>query len=226
MIVYSDGRIEGSVGGGEVENRVKKEALEAMGDGRTRKLNYSMNDPEQGDPGICGGTLEIYIEPILPKDKIIVIGVGHVGREVVKLAKWLGYTVLVSDDREELCTPDECPGADLYINCKMNDLPSRIEMTPKTFLVLATRGSDVDIEGLPKLIISNVAYIGVIGSRKRWQATKKGLLEKGIPEEKISRIHSPIGLELNAETPAEIALSIMAEIIMIRNQASGRSMSS
>src|SRR4030042_2229437 len=103
MLVYPDGHILGTVGGGEVENRVIKEALKAMVDRTPRLLEYNMTDPERGDPGVCGGQLEIYVEPIIPKPILVVVGVGHVGKAVAHLAKWLGYVVAVSDDRAEFC---------------------------------------------------------------------------------------------------------------------------
>ncbi len=95
MLVYPDGSFIGTVGGGEVENRVIQEALQSLKDGKIRNLRYNMVDPKQGDPGVCGGTLEVYVEPILPKPTLVVIGGGHVGRAVVHLAKWLGFTVAV-----------------------------------------------------------------------------------------------------------------------------------
>ncbi len=224
MLVYEDGSFIGTVGGGEVENRILQEALSAIRDGKIRNLRYTMVDPAQGDPGVCGGTLEVYVEPILPKPTIVVIGGGHVGKAVVHLAKWLGFQVAVSDDRPEFCTPEANPGADLFFPVKMSELPQHLKITPYTYLVLTTRGSNIDIEGLEPLLKTEAAYIGVIGSKRRWLVTRKALLEKGVPEELLNRVHSPMGLELKAETPEEIAVSIMAEIIMLRNGGTGERM--
>ncbi len=225
LLVFPDGTFTGSVGGGEIESRVITEALASLRDGKTRRLSYSMVDPKRGDPGVCGGTMEIYIEPILPKPSLIVIGGGHVGKAVAHLAKWLDYRVVVCDDRPEFTTVEMNPDADLLLNIQMGDLPDHVEINAHTAIVLTTRGSNVDIAGLPDLLRRcNPGYIGIIGSRKRWLTTKKGLLEAGIPEETIARIHSPIGLELQAETPEEIAVSILAEILMYRRGASGKSM--
>ena len=102
MLVYSDGRFEGTVGGGEVENRVYHEAMESFTDGKTRFLSYDMIDPERGDAGICGGVVTVFVEPFLEVPTVVVIGAGHVGRPIVHLAKWLGFRVVVSDDRIEL----------------------------------------------------------------------------------------------------------------------------
>jgi len=224
MLVYPDGKILGTVGGGELENRVIREAQEAILDGRPRRLAYNMADPERGDPGVCGGQVEVYVEPIQPKPTLIVIGSGHVGKAVAHLAHWLGFRVIVNDDRPEFCTPNAVPEADLYLPTLMQELPQQVEITPWTYLVLTTRGTLVDIAGLPGLLDTPAAYIGLIGSRRRWESTRQKLLENGIPEEKINRVRSPIGLELNAETPEEIAVSILAEIIMLRQGGDGRVM--
>lgn len=224
MLVYADGRIAGSVGGGEVEARIVNEALQSLEDGRTRVLKYSMVDPQKGDPGVCGGQLEVLVEPILPKPLLVVIGGGHVGKAVAHLAKWLGFRVAVSDDRKEFCTPEAIPDADEFYPVPMEELPKQLKITPYTYLVLTTRGVTVDVPGLPELIRTPAAYIGVIGSKRRWLTTRKSLLEQGLTEEMLSRVHSPLGLELNAETPEEIAVSIMAEIIMLRNGGTGKPM--
>jgi xanthine dehydrogenase accessory factor len=224
MIVMEDGRLIGSVGGGETENRVIQEAKDAMQTGRPRKLVYHLVDPASGDPGICGGTAEVYVEPILPDPAVLVIGGGHVGKAVAHLSKWLGYHVIVSDDRPEFCTPEMNPDADEFVICSMAELPQKLRIHANMFVILTTRGVPVDTAGLPPLLDSKAAYIGIIGSKRRWITTRKNLLEAGIPEEKLNRIVSPIGIEIRAETPEEIAVSILAEIQMIRTGASGARM--
>lgn len=224
MLVHESGQITGSVGGGEIENRVFEEAFAAMQDGKVRKLTYNMVDPNRGDPGICGGQAEIIVEPILAQPTIVVIGGGHVGKTVTHLAKWLGFRVVLSDDRAEFCNAQAVPEADVYLNCPMADIPAKTRITPQTSIVLTTRGVSVDTPGLPALLETDAAYIGIIGSKKRWLATRKNLLDAGISAEKLNKVVSPIGLELKAETPEEIAVSILAEVLMLRNQASGTRM--
>ncbi len=224
MLVYPDGQFIGTVGGGEVEARVIQEALESLQEGQPRLLKYDMVDPAQGDPGVCGGQLEVYVEPILPQATLVIIGGGHVGKAVAHLAHWLKFRVAVSDDRAEFCTPEANPDADAFYPVQMADLPGLLKITSQTYIVLTTRGAGVDIEGLAPLLDTPAAFIGVIGSRRRWAVTRKGLIDAGVPEDKIKRVHSPIGLELNAETPEEIAVSILAEIIMLRNGGSGQQM--
>lgn len=224
MLVYPNGNFIGTVGGGELESRVIKAALESLNTGEAQNLSYTMADPSRGDPGVCGGTVEVFVEPILPPATVVVIGGGHVGKAVVHLAKWLGFRVAVSDDRAEFCNPESVPGADAYYPVPMAELAKQLKMTRQTYLVITSRGSGVDAAGMPGLLDSEVGYIGVIGSKRRWLTTVKALKEKGIPEERIARVHSPIGLELNAETPEEIAVSILAELLMLRNNGTGKMM--
>ena len=224
MLVYEDGNIMGTVGGGELENQVFQEAMEAIIDGKPRLLEYNMADPARGDVGVCGGTVEVFVEPILPAPTLVVVGGGHVGKAVAHLAKWLNFRVAVSDDRPEFTNPEANPDADEFYNCKMEDLPEHLKINSQTYLVLTTRGVVVDAPGLPPLLKSDAAYIGVIGSRRRWKMTVDKLKEEGVPEEQIARVHSPIGLELQVETPEEIAVSIMAEILMLRGGGTGESM--
>lgn len=221
MLVYPDGRITGSVGGGEMEARVIQEALQAIRDGKPRIVEYSMADPHRGDPGVCGGTVEVFVDPIQPKPALVVIGAGHVGQAVAHLAKWLGFYVVVSDDRSEMCSPQVVPDADEYLPVPMTEIPARLRITPNTFFVLTTRSVDIDVPGLPALLASPAAYIGVIGSQRRWETTRQKLQDAGISAEAIARIKSPVGLEIHAETPAEIAVSILAEIISLRSGRAG-----
>ncbi len=168
--------------------------------------------------------MDILVEPVSPNAKLIVIGGGHVGKAIAHLAKFLGFRVAVSDDRADFCTPEANPDADEFYPVKMQDLVTATRIGTSTFIVLATRGSNVDVAGLGALLETPAAFIGVIGSKRRWAITKKGLQEQGVPLEKLEKVHSPLGLELNAETPEEIAVSIMAEIIMLRNGGTGQSM--
>jgi xanthine dehydrogenase accessory factor len=224
MLVYPDGKFIGTVGGGDLEHRVLDEAWMALGDGEPRVLHYNMVDPSRGDVGVCGGQVEVFVEPIFPPPLVIVIGAGHVGKAVVHLAKWLGFRVAVSDDRAEFCNPETTPGADAYYPVTMDKLPQQIKIDKRTAIILTTRGSSVDAAGLSPLLDSPASYIGVIGSKRRWTETVKALKKKGVNAAKIAKVHSPIGLELQAETPEEIAVSIMAEVLMIRDKGTGKPM--
>src|SRR5512135_1921803 len=145
MLVYSDGHFLGTVGGGDLEHRVLDEALLAVGDGTPRLLHYNMADPSRGDPGVCGGQVEVFVEPILPPPMLVVVGAGHVGKAVAHLAKWLDFRVAVSDDRPEFCNQEAIPDADAFYACPMSELPSQLKISSRSYLVLTTRGSAVDV---------------------------------------------------------------------------------
>ena len=224
MLVYPDGRFVGTVGGGDLEHRVLDEAWMALIDGKARLLHYNLADPARGDPGVCGGQVEVFVEPLLPSPTVVVIGAGHVGRAVAHLAKWLQFRVVVSDDRPEYCNKETIPEADAFHVCAMEELPQRVKFDARTYVVLTTRGSSVDAAGLPALLRAPAAYLGAIGSRRRWTTTVKELELRGVAPAEIARVHSPMGLELQAETPEEIAVSILAEILMLRDRGTGTSM--
>jgi len=225
MLVFADGATEDTIGGGEMEARVIAEALASLADGQTRNLEYTLTDPVRGDPGLCGGTVEVFVEPINPQPTMLIIGAGHVGKALAQLADFLGYRVLVSDDRSELCNPENIPHGDAFYPVTIAQLPDHLAINSQTYITLTTRNAELDIKGLPALLDSPAAYLGVIGSRRRWAEARKKMEAAGVPAAKLDRVRSPMGIELNAETPEEIALSIMSEIVMLRRGGDGKTMS-
>ena len=162
--------------------------------------------------------MQIYVEPFLAQPKLLIVGAGHVGKAVARLGKFLNFQILVSDDRAGLCTAAEFPDADQLLPIPMEEIPQSIEIDRQTYIVDVSRGSDLDIQGLPALLAAKPVYRG------DWlppalETTRKGLLEKGISEEELARIKSPVGLHIHAETPEEIAVSILAEIIAHQKQS-------
>ena len=226
MLVFRDGSISGTVGGGEMEARVVSEAVAALADGRCRLLSYRLVDPGRGDPGVCGGDVQIFVEPHMPKPTVIVMGYGHVGRAVAQLAGWLGFRVVASDDRPMAAddSPDsEVPGGDWgdgvpdeLIIGTVDDLLAGRRIDEDVSVVLVTRNVDVDSAALPALLATDVGYVGVMGSERRWATTRDRLEADGVDPAALDRVHAPIGIEVGAETPEEIALSIMAEVVAHR----------
>jgi len=225
MLIYEDGTFVGTVGGGAMESLVIKEGLQSLMDRQSRTKTYALNNLEDGDPGICGGTATIFIEPLGISPTLLIIGGGHVGKALAELGKWAGYRVILSDDREAFCNDVYAPGLDGYIVCKPAELVEHVTINSQTYIAAVTRGLPIDIHLFPPLLATSVPYIGLIGSRRRWAITAKALKEEhGITDQQLSRVRSPIGLELEAETPKEIALSILAEIVMIRRGGTGEPM--
>lgn len=221
MLVWDDGRIVGTVGGGAMEARVVADALATLADGRSRTVSYTLNDLRDGDPGICGGTVTLFVEPLQTRPTLLVIGCGHVGKALAELGKWTGFRVIVSDDRAEFCNPAHIPGMDGYLVCKPAEVATQGVIDARTYVAAVTRGLPVDELLIPALLRTGAAYLGLIGSRRRWALTARALLEKGVRAEDLERVHAPIGLELEAETPQEIAISILAEIIMVQRGGTG-----
>jgi len=219
MLVDAQGNLlAGTIGGGLMEGRVLQVAAQSIRTGQPVMLTEQLVDPASGDAGVCGGTVELFIEPLLTTPTLIVAGAGHVGRALVHLAKWSGFRTVITDDRPELCTPAVCPDADVFLPGPLGEQLAKIDLTPQTYIALVTRGFPIDVEVLPMLLKSPVAYIGVIGSRRRWATAKQALLDKGVTEADLARIHAPIGLEIHAETPEEIAVSIVAQLIGVRRR--------
>lgn len=211
MLIYANSRTSGTIGGGEMEARVVSEALQALAARRPRRITYSLVDPATGDPGVCGGQVELYLEPHMPQSTIYVIGVGHVGQAVIELADWLGYRVVAWDDRAELL--DAAESADAVLTGPITDALVAEPIDEHTRVIMVTRNVALDVELLPALLATPASYIGLMGSERRWGTTRALLVDAGVSESDLLRVQSPIGMEIAAETPAEIAVSILAQVI-------------
>jgi xanthine dehydrogenase accessory factor len=218
MLVYASGRTSGTVGGGEMEARVVAECLAALGDGRPRRLAYSLVDPARGDPGVCGGDVELYLEPHMPTSTLFVAGLGHVGRAVVELARWLDHRILAWDDRTEVGAAvdgdlDVGPDGVLHRGRPLAEALAETPIDAATRVVLVTRNPGLDLELLPLILATPAPFVGLMGSDRRWHETRARLTAAGVSEADLARVHTPVGLEIRAETPAEIAVSILAQVI-------------
>ena len=221
MLVHGDGRITGTVGGGEMEARVRAEAAESLTDRRPRLLTYDLLDPADGDPGVCGGRVEIYLEPHMPQPLLLIVGAGHVGRAVTDLAHWLGFRTVVWDDRPEAIDelvaadgPDPTATASGPIGEALADHPIDADAS----VVMVTRNVALDLDLLPAILATGAGYVGLMGSRRRWTTTRAALVDAGVDAADLERVASPIGIEIEAETPEEIAVSILAEVVAHRRR--------
>ncbi len=213
MLVYGDGRTEGSVGGGELEARTVEAAIESLKDGRSRLIDHSLVAEDPTSVGVCGGEVKVYIEPQVSQPVLLILGAGHVGQSVAKFGQMLDFRVIVSDDRAELCNSNVMPGKLEFLPVPMAEIPDHLDINDQVYVVGVTPGSSVDIKGLGPILEGSPAYVGLMGSKNRWAATKQGLIDQGISPENIAKIKSPIGIYIKAETPDEIAISILAEVI-------------
>jgi xanthine dehydrogenase accessory factor len=218
MLVYPDGTIVGSVGGGEMELRVIAAAKDALRDGQPRYLDMTLSNEQRGDPMICGGEMEIFVEPLLTAPTLVIVGAGHIGAAVAQLGKFLGFRIVVLDDRLEFVTPENFPHADERIAGDIVAKIRDIEITPQTYVVLVTRAHTLDAALLGAIVEKDAAYIGMLGSQRRVLTVMDTLKHQGVSKAALARVHAPIGIEIHAETPEEIAVSILAEIIQIKRQ--------
>jgi xanthine dehydrogenase accessory factor len=218
MVVYPDGRTAGTIGGGAMEAAVIHEAVEAIAQGASRMLRYELRDPESGDLGICGGAADVYIDVVASNPTLVVVGSGHVAMPVAEIGYLCGFRVVVLDDRLEMISDERFPHAAERIAGDIAETLHALPITHDTYMVIVTRGHVYDEAALRAVIDSPAAYVGMIGSRRKVRATFDRLLADGVPEEHVRRVHAPIGLDIGAQTPAEIAVSILAEIVMLRQK--------
>ena len=223
MLIDSDGHQVGTIGGGQMEAEVCQAAAEIMTNGwseqaESRTMSFNLLDPARGDPGVCGGSVSVHLEVFMPNPHLVVIGCGHVGAAVIELAHWLGFRVTALDDRDELTDPDRLPDADVMIGGPFHETLPTAGIDADTHVVLVTRNVTVDASVLPLVLASEARTVGVMGSARRWSTTRAQLAELGVSEEQMDRVVSPVGVDIAAETPAEIALSIMAELVALRRR--------
>jgi xanthine dehydrogenase accessory factor len=199
-----------------MESRVIDEAAAALRSGRSKLLNYELVDPDRGDPGVCGGEVQIYLEPFMPPATIFIVGAGHVGRAVAELGHWLGYRVVLTDDRGEQLDGDELSVVDVRHAGTVGEALEQYPVDDQTSVVIVSRDVDIDVDAVGRLLDSSAPYIGVMGSARRWKIVRERLIESGFEAGVIDdRVHVPIGIELGAETVEEIAVSILGEVIKV-----------
>lgn len=216
MLILADGSTVGTIGGGGVEGRVIAEARAAIADGQARELTYRLLDEERGDPGVCGGDMRVFVQVLPARLTLLILGAGHVGQAVAEWGAFLGYRILVADERAEMLSAARFPQADKLLPGDLAETVAGVEPDEQTYVVMVTPHHTLDEKVLAVLAEHPVAYIGLIGSRRRTAMTFQRAREAGVPDQLLQRVHTPIGLDIGAETPREIALSIIAEIVAVQ----------
>jgi xanthine dehydrogenase accessory factor len=218
MLVFGDGRTVGTIGGGCYENDAFWKAREAIKDRRPQIVHYELSDDFAQETGlICGGQMDVYIEPIEPSPELYVIGAGHVGFHLARLAHEVGFRVHVVDDREKFASAERFPDASEVV---VEDIPTwltRSSLPSHAYVVIVTRGHTNDLDALRALAPRDLRYLGLIGSRAKVARIYDQLRLETMPAEFLSRVHAPIGLDIGAVTPQEIAVSILAELIAVKH---------
>jgi len=217
MLIRDDGSIVGTIGGGCVEAEVWQTAREVMESERPRTLSFDLNNDPKYDTGlVCGGTLEIFIEPILPPAELFIFGAGHVASAVYRLARIVGFDVTIIDDRDSYANRERFPEAQQVIAEDFDKAMAQLTPSESSYIVIVTRGHRDDMRVLHWAVQTSARYIGMIGSKRKTIGIFKELQKEGLPSELFDRVYAPIGLDIGAVTPEEIAVSIMAELIAKR----------
>jgi xanthine dehydrogenase accessory factor len=220
MLVFADGRIVGTIGGGCYENDAFWKARDAIANRKPQLVHYELSDDFAQETGlICGGQMDVYIEPVEPSPELYIVGAGHVGFHLARLAHEVGFRVHVVDDREKFANADRFPSATSVAVEDIGAWLHQAELPASAYLVIVTRGHTHDFEALRALAARDLRYVGLIGSRAKVTRIFDALAAEGMPQECLDRVHAPIGLDIGAITPAEIAVSILSELIAVRRGA-------
>jgi xanthine dehydrogenase accessory factor len=219
MLVRDDGTFLGTVGGGCVEAEVWAAAKDVIAAEQPRKMTFNLNNDAAYDSGlICGGTLEIFVEPILPQPMVYLFGGGHVSTAAAHVAHQAGFAIGVIDDREAFANAGRFPMA-TEIHASYDEAFERLRPNASSYIVIVTRGHKDDMRVLAWAVNTEARYIGMIGSKRKVVSVYRALEKEGFPAAKFERVHAPVGLEIGALTPEEIAVSIVAELIAVRRGA-------
>jgi len=221
MLIRQDGSILGTVGGSLLEGQVREEAKNVIREGEPKLLSFDLTGKKE-DGMICGGKADVYIEPILPLPALYIFGGGHISFSLARIAKMVGFRVVVIDDRKEYANPERFPEADQTIADGYRNTFLQVVINEFSYIVIVTRAHAHDQTVLEWAITTNARYIGMIGSMKKIKTVFDNLVAKGTDKEKLERVHAPIGLDIKAETPEEIAVSIIAEIVKVRRSTISR----
>ena len=217
MLVYADGRIVGTIGGGCVEAEMTWRARQAIDERRPQSASYDLTPDQAGEDGlVCGGRMQVFIEPVESTPTLCLFGAGHVSQPLARLAKGAGFRVEVVDDRVKFCNRERFPDADLVLVDELAAGASQMTIGRNTYAVVVTRGHGGDTEALAAVLGRGARFVGLLGSRPKLVHVVTALEERGVPGEQLAQIRCPLGVEIGAVTPEEIAVSVLAEMIAVR----------
>ncbi len=216
MLIKEDGTFVGTIGGGGTEHKIRQKVTEVMKSGEPQIVHFDLSGKDEALAMICGGQMDIFLEPILPSAMLYLLGAGHTSQSTAKIGNMLGFRVVVIDPRPEYNNGDRFPDADSLIVEEYDSAFSKLNMEEDSYIVIYTTGHVADEQCLYLALSTKAKYIGMIGSKKKAEEIKERLLQKGVSLQQLDRVHAPIGLEISAETPEEIAMSILSQIIKVK----------
>jgi xanthine dehydrogenase accessory factor len=217
MLVYEDGRRSGTIGGGFTESEVCREAMDVLATGRSKLLSFDLTGVDHEESAlVCGGFMQVYVEPIHPDPTLFIFGAGFVSKAVSEAAKPLGFNIAVIDDRLEYANPDKFPNVDEFYVDSWEEVLKKLPVAGSSYLFIATRGHALDLVCLRFALLSPARYIGMLGSLKKVQSLLDLLKKEGMDPDQFKRVCIPAGIDVGSETAEEIAASIAAELIAVR----------
>ena len=217
MLVREDGSMLGTIGGGCVEAEVWTAAREVIDTNKPRHLTFSLGQDAAYDNGlICGGQLNIFVEPVAPEPQAIIFGGGHVSKSISKVANLAGFSTIIVDDRETFANQDRFPEADATFADEYEKVFPQLNVTSSSYLIIVTRGHRDDMRVLKWAVTTDARYIAMIGSKRKTISVVKELEKEGLARHLFEKVFAPMGLEIGAESPEEIAISVVAEMIAVR----------
>jgi len=224
MLVYEDGRRSGTIGGGFTEAEVCREALLTLKTGKPKLLSYDLTGIDHEESAlVCGGSMQVYVEPVLPDPTLFIFGAGFVSKAVAEAAKPVGFRIAIIDDRIEYANPEKFPMADDFYVDGWEDVFKQLPVSSSSYLFIATRGHKLDLLCLRFALQSSARYIGMLGSLKKNQSLFELLKKEGVDPAEFRRVCVPVGIDIGAETAEEIAASMAAELIAVRKNLDIRS---
>jgi xanthine dehydrogenase accessory factor len=218
MLVYPDGRIVGTIGGGCVEAEMTWRARQSIDARKPQVASYDLTPDQAGEDGlVCGGRMQVFIEPIEGTPTLCLFGAGHVAQPLARMAKAAGFRVQVADDRIKFANRERFPDVDLLVVEDFATAAGRMTLGPNTYAVVVTRGHKGDADALRAVVGKGLRFVGLLGSRPKLVHLVSGLQETGVPPEDLAEIHCPLGIEIGAVSPEEIAVSVLAQMIAVRH---------
>ena len=217
MLVYPDGRIVGTIGGGCVEAEMTWRARQSIEARKPQVASYDLTPDQAGEDGlVCGGRMQVFIEPIEGTPTLCLFGAGHVAQPLARMAKASGFRVQVADDRIKFANRERFPDVDLLVVDDFAAAARQMTLGPNTYAVVVTRGHKGDGEALRAVVGKGLRFVGLLGSRPKLVHLVSALEESGVPVEDLAEIHCPLGIEIGAVSPEEIAVSVLAQMIAVR----------
>jgi len=220
LLVREDGSMIGTIGGGCVEAEVWNAAREVIETEKPRHLSFNLGQDAAYDNGlICGGQLDVFVEPVIPPPHAFIFGAGHISKSLSKVAALAGFMTTILDNRDTFASRERFPEADEIFAGEYEDVFPKLPINETSYLIIVTRGHRDDMRVLRLAVATEARYIAMIGSKRKVISVTKELEQEGIARQRIERIHAPMGLEIGAISPEEIAISVAAEMIAVRRNA-------